>query len=456
MRLRKRGGIYYAEFYEGGARVRRTTHTGERRAAEALGRQWELAAADPAGARARSATLKEALDLLVAQRHELATAGQRSADTVAFYARKAGVLLRVFGAVVAADPVPLAAIDAPAVDAYVSRRRAEWADERRTRRISDHTIVKELTTLRAALKLAKRRGLWRGDLDEVMPDAGEVAAQYKPRERWLDQRQVLALCRWIGGPSAHARHRKDRMARVAYAVATGAERGALDRAERGDAALADPVDLVLVRGTKRPSRWRRVPVATPAQRNLLRFALAHAEGEGAALFTPWANCDRDIKTACRNAGIPPCSFNDLRRSFAQWLRQDGVALELVASAMGHVTTTMVQKVYGRLGAEALAVRIAAQLSGPPVAQTEAGSVDGEDGMDGGEKKTPAISAGDGCRRWDLNLRPWDYDSAVRFVESSLKPRRSKRARPVAGPPVSQPPPAATPMGLPDPWRGRRS
>jgi integrase len=440
MRLRKRGGIYHAEFYEGGRRVRRTTHTGDRRNAEALGLRWERAAADPAGARARDATLMQALDLLVDQRAELATAGERSVDTVAFYARKSGVLARVFAEHfgVAADAVRLERIDAAAVDAFVSTRRGEWADERKTRRISDHTIVKELTTLRAALKLAKRRGLWRGDLDEVMPDAGEVSAKYAPKERWLPQHEVLALVQRLGGRSAHSMWRADRAARIAFAAATSAERGALDRAERADAQLGDAIDLVLVRGTKRPSRWRTVPVVTKAARNMLRFALAKAQGEGGKLFRPWANADRDIKAACRAAGIAPCSYNDLRRTFAQWLRQDGVPLELVAPAMGHVTTTMVQRVYGKLDASALADRIALQLSGPRVAQTRSQKRDARDGRDRAATKRPAKTLAKRCRRSDLNQRPWDYDAQLRFLEKQIGTRGSKAAAGQGGPPVSQP------------------
>jgi hypothetical protein len=76
-------------------------------------------------------------------------------------------------------------LDSTVMDGYVTQHRAEWADDRCTRHVSDHTIAKELATLRAALKRAKRRKLWKGDLDEVMPSAADVSADYKPRKRWL-------------------------------------------------------------------------------------------------------------------------------------------------------------------------------------------------------------------------------------------------------------------------------
>ena len=49
--------------------------------------------------------------------------------------------------------------------------------------MTDHTIAKELVALRAALKLAKRRGIWKGDPAEVLPVG--FAPEYKPRNRFL-------------------------------------------------------------------------------------------------------------------------------------------------------------------------------------------------------------------------------------------------------------------------------
>jgi hypothetical protein len=57
------------------------------------------------------------------------------------------------------------------VDQYISGRRSEA--------VTDHTIAKELVPLRASLKLAKRAGLWFGDLEALFP-AG-FAPDYRPR-----------------------------------------------------------------------------------------------------------------------------------------------------------------------------------------------------------------------------------------------------------------------------------
>ena len=165
MRLFKRGQVWYAQVYENGVRVQRTTRCHDRRAAELRARQLERDAADPAHAAAAKATLSDALQLLLAQRREQAVAGRRSFETAHFYETKAGHLVRVLetaqdGSYV---PFPLAGLQARHVDGYISRRRAEGAHEA--------TIAKELVTLRAALKLAVRAGLWFGNPAAVLPVA---------------------------------------------------------------------------------------------------------------------------------------------------------------------------------------------------------------------------------------------------------------------------------------------
>lgn len=143
-------------------------------------------------------------------------------------------------------------------------------------------------------------------------------------------------------------------------VASSAEWSALCRAERAD------VDLeqwrVLVRGTKRTTRWRTVPLVTVAQRSLMEYALGHARGAAPFLFLPWQNARRDLALACDRAGIESCSPNDLRRTCATWLRQGGAPPDLIAPVLGHADTRMVERVYGRLPLQDLEQRLAATLS----------------------------------------------------------------------------------------------
>lgn len=332
MRLFKRGRVWYCNVYEGGVRVQRSTRCCDHKAAQARARLLELAGADPDHARTVAATLSDALRLLVENRRELATAGRRSADTVRFYERKAGTLARILES---AGPLPLTSLRAHHVDAYISQRRAE--------RVKDHTIAKELGALRAALKLARRAAIWKGDPAEVCPIG--FAPEYKPRTRSLSRAELGLLLGEL---------RADHAARVAFIVATSAcwrETELALRKDPGD-------DQVLVRGTKRARRFRVVPIVTPEQRSLIAYALEHAKGDGEALFAPWANVRHDLERACRRAGIPRCSPNDLRRTTGTWLRAAGAAPDLIAPMMGHVDSRMVERVYGRLPTDALAGRLA--------------------------------------------------------------------------------------------------
>ncbi|MBK6533732.1 MAG: hypothetical protein IPF99_30345 [Deltaproteobacteria bacterium] len=77
---------------------------------------------------------------------------------------------------------------------------------------SEGIIHKELVTLRAALKLARRAGLWNVDPAALLPVA--FAPEYKPRSRCLTRRELARLLAELS---------PDRAARVAFMVATSAE-----------------------------------------------------------------------------------------------------------------------------------------------------------------------------------------------------------------------------------------
>lgn len=76
---------------------------------------------------------------------------------------------------------------------------------------AEATSAKELVTLRAALKLARRKGLWLGDVAGVVPIA--FSAEYKPETRFLTRDELGKLL---------AELQPDRAARVAFIVATSA------------------------------------------------------------------------------------------------------------------------------------------------------------------------------------------------------------------------------------------
>jgi integrase len=137
---------------------------------------------------------------------------------------------------------------------------------------------------------------------------------------------------------------------------------------------------VLVRGTKRSTRWRTIPIVFPLQQKYLAMVLEKAAGK-TILFTRWTNYRRDLSAACRRAGIEHCSPNDLRRTFSHWMSDQGVPNEVIAPMMGHADTRMLSRVYNRKTPEELAraVRRAAGLPEPaalvgqPPGQGQAGA-----------------------------------------------------------------------------------
>ncbi len=382
MHLQKRGSTWHCEYYDAaGERIRRSTQCTDRRAAEARAIAWEREAATADASASRSGSLADAINLLIETRAEQAEAGRRSVYTVEFYRRKAGHLRRIFETNEAGEHVPfnLGKLNSSEIDRYVSQRRAEGA--------SENTIQKELVTLRAALKLARRAGLWHGEPAAIVPVA--FSAEYKPRTRFLTREELHKLL---------AELLPDQAARVAYMVATSAEWSATERAMRTD--VASDLSTAQLHGTKRSSREREVPIVTGDQYALLGYALKYAQGDGRSLFQHWGNVRRDLHEACDRAGIAPCSPNDLRRTCATWLRAAGVPAELIAPLMGHRDTRMVERVYGRLAPKDLWARIAGSLrSGTvsPVCQTqwtEPDLMDTSDRLDGCvfHPERPIISA----------------------------------------------------------------
>ena len=125
-------------------------------------------------------------------------------------------------------------------------------------------------------------------------------------------------------------------------------------------ARRDDVDLgsgwVHIRGTKRAARDRRIAIRHPALASLLAYALKHAPGDD-LLFPRWSNVRRDLLDACAAAGIERCSPNDLRRTYAKWMRLAHVPAEIVAPTMGHRDTRMVERVYGRLSPEEIGLML---------------------------------------------------------------------------------------------------
>jgi len=403
-RLRKRNGIYHAAFYdETGKRRWRTTHCSDKRAALAFAGRLERAAQDPDYA-ASTYTLKEALEALYDDRVAQAQVGKRSMATAEMYKKKAGHWRRMFevdenGVEV---PFPLARMTPEFVDGAIAQRRREGA--------SESTIAKELVTLGSALRLAKRTGRWHGDVDTLMPH--RFSPEYVPRERFLarDEFQLLV-----------ANLLPDHAARVAFEVATSANWGETTHVLRSDIGG----DVVPIRGTKNANRWRSVPVVADWQRELLAFASKHGRGEGDVLFaSSYEGFTGALRRACDDLKLAPLSSNDLRRTYAQWMRADGMPAELVAPAMGHATTAMVERIYGRMPADVLAARMA-KIFASPVPQQITVSTDKTDSAHSQGARKSLICGAEGGNRTRT-----DYVQGILSPQNDqpLSPRKAKRNR----------------------------
>lgn len=330
------GGSWYAWFYVNGARVRRCTKVRDRRAAEAILRGWEREASGAAEAPACLDTVQDALDDLIAQ-----GLADVSAATKGYYEAKGGLVATRLG------PMQLAHLTRDVIQEYI---RARLEDDK----VKGLSVAKELTALRLALKLARQRGRWNGEVSEVVP---AFRARYSPRTRHLSPAEYRRL---LAKLPAHRR------LWLTVACYTGA------RASELRGLCWEHIDLeagwVTLPRTKTRKGGAKVPIA-PALAQALRRALPKQGRATGPLFRRRGNIHRSLRRACTALGLDPVSPNDLRRTYASWLVSAGVSTFTVARLLGHSSTRMVEAVYGHLADASLAAAAGAlpDASGcPPV------------------------------------------------------------------------------------------
>lgn len=326
--LYRRGGVWWlrCDPVTGG---RRSTRCKAKPAAVAFRGERERLAADPGYAASHSATVgKWAAELVVMK------TATRSAGTADMYRTKAGHVRRLFG-----DGCRMVDVTPSAVDRFVAARRAESA--------IDNTIGKELLAIEQMCRLAKRSGEFAGDIDSLRPVG--FTSGYEPRKQTLTFEQVRQLFAVM--PPA-------RVAAVALAVAVGARRSEVQRIRRED------IDLdawtVRIAGTKTDGSDRTIPIPLPAHRILLQLA-----AESGQLPVSWPSMSTGVPRYCAKAGLPRATPNDLRRSFGTWGIEAGFTREDVAKQLGHASTAMVFRVYGRESAEARGAKMRRDIGEAP-------------------------------------------------------------------------------------------
>ncbi len=271
----------------------------------------ERIAHDPSYAASKKVTIAEQVERVLKAKR----AANKSESTMSYYEEKLGHIGRVLG-----DHTPLVAVSADRIDAYVTQRREEGA--------SDHTVCKERTVFNMVLNHAKRLSLWAGDTAALWPK--DLEPKYKPRARALTTDEIDALTPYLDDQKASL---------LAISCALGLRRKEALNLQPADVDMAR--GMVAVKGTKTEGANREVPILSPFK-HLVERALPYLP----ILEAP-NNLYRDIRVACKRAGIDYCTPNDWRRTFASILAEQGVALDVTRHFTGHTDTKMLEKVYSR-------------------------------------------------------------------------------------------------------------
>ncbi len=281
------------------------------KAAAAFQAERERLAHDPAYAASKTALISEHIARVLNNKR----AAKKSDATMRYYTEKLGHIARLFG-----DATALVDVNPVSADAYVTKRREEGA--------TDHTICKERTVFNMVLGDAKRLGLWHGDTDQLWPT--DLEPGYQPRTRAMTIDEIDAVEPYLDAQKS---------ALMNISCALGLRRSEALKLEPADIDMGR--EMVQVRGTKTEQSNREVPILSPLK-HLVERALPCLP----ILEAP-NNLYRDMKVACKRAGIAYCTPNDWRRTFASVLAEHGVALDVTRHFTGHTDTKMLVKVYSR-------------------------------------------------------------------------------------------------------------
>lgn len=235
--------------------------------------------------------------------------------TKSCYVQRAGHLARLCSA------LPVADLHLDQIQSYIDARLSEGA--------ARETVRKELCVLRRALTLACRRG---ADCPEPAAIFPRFRTRYIPRKQWLTTEDFEALLERLP---------ERRKLWLLAAVYLGCRLSELEKLRWEDCA-AD-LSEIHVRGRKTGGADRILPI--PAR--LAAELRTHRSARG-PLLAKWGNVRRDLAKYCAALGLPKSTPNDLRRTYASWLVQAGESSFVVSQLLGHSSSTMVERVYGRL------------------------------------------------------------------------------------------------------------
>lgn len=340
---------FWCWFWHEGRRVRKSTNSTDRRTAEKIATQLERDHFDGKKKEQKLVTLGSAIQTTNEVMEELFKAGKKSRATVDYHKKNQRNIVAFFG-----DSYQLDKLTGAEVDRFISTRRLK---------VKEYTINGDLVALRVILKTLKRKLLWTGDIQAVLPSG--FSTGYQPKKRTLSASEVQVIL------SRALPHRK---AFIAFALMVGARLSELQRARVEDiqetTVNGSKAYIVGLRGSKTDKNnrdggqvTRFVPVVKQWQLELMELVLQHGNKDG-LIVKEWKNPNTGIKCLCNKAEpkIELFSPHDLRRTFATWMRAEGTELSLIAASLGHSSSIMVERVYGRLNPQQLLASVAASIS----------------------------------------------------------------------------------------------
>jgi len=270
----------------------------------------------------RSPMLLDALGALLERTAERVRDGVRSPATLEMQHEHRRHLVEAFG------NVRISKLGAAELERYARARRG-----RRGRPLSVHTIRKRLSTLRAALKLAHRRG----EL-AVVPAFPELPARHSSRRLYL-----RSFAEYVALYEALPLHRADWMA---LALWTGQHAGDVERMTWADVFLDGPRSWMVIRNTKNGTVDLRVSMPRPLRQVLEeRIRREPPLSPMEPIVQPWPSRGHTLADHARRLGLLVRNAIDLRHTAISWMvRRQGISAAVLAFA-GHSSPAMAAKVY---------------------------------------------------------------------------------------------------------------
>lgn len=241
----------------------------------------------------------------------------------------------------------------PELLAGVGPREAEKYKMMRLREVAGTTVAKELRVLHAAFSWAAKQGYVPAN-----PFAGVKVARAVPKSKPIltpEQCQALLTVADRRGSVFHTF--------VALALETGMRISELANLERADLDFSNHLVRVRAKTEWAPKGRRERVVAVSEETAGLLFELRGREPYTLAGTNreDWKREMRqELKSSCREAGVPVVTPHDLRRTAATMMALAGVPMDVAQQVLGHRSYQTTQEYYVRIAGEE-AARMAVRL-----------------------------------------------------------------------------------------------